>query len=521
MKKEEIIRKFTIIYSIFIFPLAIANAEPTVKLYGHPDCPPCVKIKSDLGNRGINYETFNLKNAQVEKFYVKRFGRGVIPVAVIGDKVIRGYHPDRVLQAVREYQNDRSKRSTKKETRNEWVYGKTKGPDIPKSDGSKGAAVPTLSDASEVESEKYGVGSDFDGMEANDGHQTDPVSVQEPSSYQQPEKNTESPIDKEKSKQACIMGDSSSCFNLGLVYHREGKQSEAKKYFKFACESGVVEACRNLGVINQEEGNIEESNKFFKVACGKGDSGACKGDTENKNVSEQMYDSGENKNVELLRLGLKHKEKGNSKEAKRLFAVVCDGGEMSGCCLLGIMNEDSGNLDEAKRYYKLACHGGEVECCRFVGRVEYDKKNVSEAKRFYKIACDKGDNEGCIKLGLIDAEQGNTSDAERIFKIVCDSGDSRGCVNLGFREWKNGNIKEAKRLYGLACEMGDAGGCYFHARSEAEQGNIEKAKRLFKLSCDKGYVDGCVILSKIYGSEGNNMQAAEFFARAKDIDQGN
>ena len=75
-------------------------AAPTVEIWGHNECAPCIRLGVLLKQRKIPVQSHNLHLPEVEQAYVRRFGRGDIPVAVIGSTVIRGYKPEAVLAAV-------------------------------------------------------------------------------------------------------------------------------------------------------------------------------------------------------------------------------------------------------------------------------------------------------------------------------------------------------------------------------------------------------------------------------------
>ena len=46
-------------------------------------------------------------------------------------------------------------------------------------------------------------------------------------------------------KKACEADEDGGCFNLGLLYYKEGRASKARKLFKKACEMGNQPGCKN------------------------------------------------------------------------------------------------------------------------------------------------------------------------------------------------------------------------------------------------------------------------------------
>lgn len=93
--------KFIIfILSFSIFFTSAAFASPTVELWGHVDCDPCVKIKNELLKKGIKVKSHNLRNPQVESYYYRNFGKGKIPVVRVLGQVRRGIGASEVIRMI-------------------------------------------------------------------------------------------------------------------------------------------------------------------------------------------------------------------------------------------------------------------------------------------------------------------------------------------------------------------------------------------------------------------------------------
>lgn len=81
---------------------SVSIAESRIDIYGTSDCSECIKTKEIIIQSGMKYRTFNLLDRSVEQKYLKKFGRGKIPVVQIGDEVIRGYSPEKIKLALKQ-----------------------------------------------------------------------------------------------------------------------------------------------------------------------------------------------------------------------------------------------------------------------------------------------------------------------------------------------------------------------------------------------------------------------------------
>jgi glutaredoxin len=78
-----------------------------VKLYALSTCPYCMKTKKLLNEQGCDYDAVDVDlvgeeeaNRILDEVY-KLTGRQSFPVILIGDKVISGYNPEEILEALR------------------------------------------------------------------------------------------------------------------------------------------------------------------------------------------------------------------------------------------------------------------------------------------------------------------------------------------------------------------------------------------------------------------------------------
>ncbi|MBC8284143.1 MAG: sel1 repeat family protein [Nitrospinae bacterium] len=79
---------------------------------------------------------------------------------------------------------------------------------------------------------------------------------------------------------ACDSDYMTGCTNGGILlalkgtpYSKDFKQ--ARKMFDKACEAGEDQSCFNLGTLNYKEGRQKKAIKYYKKACGMGNQGGC------------------------------------------------------------------------------------------------------------------------------------------------------------------------------------------------------------------------------------------------------
>tara|TARA_Y100001960_G_scaffold273811_1_gene302333 strand:+ start:856 stop:1320 length:465 start_codon:yes stop_codon:yes gene_type:complete len=79
---------------------------------------------------------------------------------------------------------------------------------------------------------------------------------------------------------ACDDGYMTGCTNGGILLAMKGtpysKQfKQARKMFDKACEAGEDQSCFNLGTLNYKEGRQKKAIKYYKKACDMGNQGGC------------------------------------------------------------------------------------------------------------------------------------------------------------------------------------------------------------------------------------------------------
>ena len=62
-------------------------------------CGWCDKVKDLLDNSGKNYRELNVRNSEGSRLFKKYNGKGV-PMLIVNDRVIRGYSPNKILDAI-------------------------------------------------------------------------------------------------------------------------------------------------------------------------------------------------------------------------------------------------------------------------------------------------------------------------------------------------------------------------------------------------------------------------------------
>jgi hypothetical protein len=161
-------------------------------------------------------------------------------------------------------------------------------------------------------------------------------------------------------------------------------------------------------------------------------------------------------------------------QARTLYQMACDGGNVVGCAELGVLYE-AGNgvaqdFDRARVLYQKACDGGEMSGCASLSGMYWSgegiAKNDALAQTFARKACDGGFIGGCVGLGLLYSGQGATRDiaqARALFQKACDQGEMSGCDRLG-ELYRDGNGVARNRtlassLFKKACDGGDQDAC--------------------------------------------------------------
>jgi hypothetical protein len=92
--------------------------------------------------------------------------------------------------------------------------------------------------------------------------------------------NSNTLVDIKFYKIACEADYMTGCTNGGILVMMQGTQyspqwKEAKKMFHKACDAGEDTSCFNLGSINYREGRQKKAIKFYRQACKMGNQSGC------------------------------------------------------------------------------------------------------------------------------------------------------------------------------------------------------------------------------------------------------
>ncbi len=70
-----------------------------IVLLSRPGCPYCVKTKAVLKSRGVAYKEYNIQESYGASLFKKHKGTGV-PILIVGNKVLRGFSKQAILDAL-------------------------------------------------------------------------------------------------------------------------------------------------------------------------------------------------------------------------------------------------------------------------------------------------------------------------------------------------------------------------------------------------------------------------------------
>jgi len=89
-------------------------------------------------------------------------------------------------------------------------------------------------------------------------------------------------------------------------------------------------------------------------------------------------------------------------QARTLFTLACDDGNMNACNYLGVLygQGQGGPLDEGKAHelFKKACDKENMRGCTSLGVLYQNDKKYTEARKYFKQACDGGVKDACDLL---------------------------------------------------------------------------------------------------------------------------
>lgn len=74
----------------------------TIKIYTTPTCPWCKKTKEFLKSKKLKYTEVDVSSSEkAQQEMIKKSGQMGVPVIDIDKKIIIGYDPDGILQALK------------------------------------------------------------------------------------------------------------------------------------------------------------------------------------------------------------------------------------------------------------------------------------------------------------------------------------------------------------------------------------------------------------------------------------
>jgi TPR repeat protein len=210
-----------------------------------------------------------------------------------------------------------------------------------------------------------------------------------------------------------------------------------------ACDAGRAEACGNLGVEYAQKGDLTRAISFYSLACDLGDEARC------------------------LRGGVLalRGEKPDGKEAARLFARGCRGGEALSC----------GNLHFLAKGKRLEEGGGLKDLPG--ARTEVPAADLLAVRPSLEKACAKKNAAACYHLGLLRAagELGNRdlSGAIQAYGQACEGKEGAACVAAAHLTLEKigatGGRENALRFLFDGCRLQADGACAEHAKLKAQQ----------------------------------------------------
>lgn len=74
---------------------------PDVLLFAIPTCPACQETKRLLTNNCIKFETRNPMESSAARSSMLKLNETSVPVLIIGERKISGYHPEAILQSLK------------------------------------------------------------------------------------------------------------------------------------------------------------------------------------------------------------------------------------------------------------------------------------------------------------------------------------------------------------------------------------------------------------------------------------
>ena len=82
-------------------PMSSSKKPPRVTIFTTDSCAHCHRAKAFLRSRHVRFRERNLTSSRSAMTEFQRLGARCVPVIVIGERRIDGFHPDRLERALR------------------------------------------------------------------------------------------------------------------------------------------------------------------------------------------------------------------------------------------------------------------------------------------------------------------------------------------------------------------------------------------------------------------------------------
>ncbi|MEQ8411577.1 MAG: tetratricopeptide repeat protein [Erythrobacter sp.] len=196
-------------------------------------------------------------------------------------------------------------------------------------------------------------------------------------------------------------------------------------------------------------------------------------------LNAQVKTGGE-KALRMFDQGMAALERKDYREARRLFAPLCDAGVGTACYNLGIMvmNGRGGPVDKtrAANLFLQGCeerysdNADQDSCFNYGLALEKGwtgAPDLSRAVTYYVRACDLGQPNGCLNAGnMLLTGRGRAVDLPRALahlKRGCSLGNGRSCYNAGYaiavKKAVDPDGHSPREYLRLACEAGHEKAC--------------------------------------------------------------
>lgn len=91
-----------------------------IQVFTTPTCPYCDKLKQWLNQKGYDYEEHDVSNNREKaKEMIQKTGQRGVPQALIGNKAVVGFQPDRIEELIEEQEKSEVKEKRVEELKQE------------------------------------------------------------------------------------------------------------------------------------------------------------------------------------------------------------------------------------------------------------------------------------------------------------------------------------------------------------------------------------------------------------------